>query len=141
MLLAFQQFGCDLVLQTSLDHSFQWSRTIGGVVPLIADRVDCGIRYVQSIVVLFQLFLKSCNLQRDDLSNLLFLERFKENRFIDSIEKLGQESCSERFLDSRHHLLFIATFLCDPLNDLASYVAGHYHNCICKIDRSILAVG
>ena len=77
----------------------------------------------------------------DYLVDLLALERFEDNRLVDSVEELRQKLALERLLHGPLHVLLAPTFVGDALDHLTPHVAGHHDDRVGEIDRSVLAIG
>ena len=124
-----------------LDHPLERPGAIHRVVAQPGDLVECVVGALERDPRLFSLLHEPLHLNVDDPADMPLVERVEDDRLVDPVQKLREESGLERILHGIAHLLLAAPLLRDLLDRLAADVARHHDDRIRKVHRVAEAVG
>src|SRR3954447_1170570 len=91
------------VLNQVLDDATQWSRSVRVIVTSLTEQIHRRLGNFELDVLLPQLSLHSCQLEIDDLADLLLRQRVEDDHGVDAVEELGPESLLELARDLFPH--------------------------------------
>ena len=85
MSISFEHLGGDCVLESSLNDPLEGSSPIHRIVAFAGNRVDSPFADGELEMGFGELLFQMFKLQVDDLVDLFALERFKDNRLVDTV--------------------------------------------------------
>lgn len=139
--LACNNLLAQFVENESLQGTLDRTGTKLRVVSLAGYIIDSIVGYAQVHTVGEQHLVNRGNLQSDNVSNLLLVERLEHDDFIYTVQELGADGLSQHL-----HYLVAGGILVDTLllvlsNELAAKVGSEDYQRILKVDRASFVVG